>query len=114
MIQQSQKLINFENKNLNSIKYIYLTASGGPFYGKNIKLSKVTPSQAIKHPNWQMGKIRTEMPIKVQVQKFQEIKILTKHLPKLIKIERTMIKEKSKEHYKRKNKQRKIFKYQFL
>ena len=45
-----------ENKNLNSIKYIYLTASGGPFYGKNIKLSKVTPSQAIKHPNWQMGK----------------------------------------------------------
>jgi 1-deoxy-D-xylulose-5-phosphate reductoisomerase len=45
-----------ENKNLNSIKYIYLTASGGPFYGKNINLSKVTPSQAINHPNWQMGK----------------------------------------------------------
>jgi 1-deoxy-D-xylulose-5-phosphate reductoisomerase len=45
-----------ENKNLNSIKYIYLTASGGPFYEKKIKLSSVTPSQAIKHPNWQMGK----------------------------------------------------------
>ena len=41
-----------ENKNLNSIKSIYLTASGGPFYGKNINLSKVKPSQAIKHPNW--------------------------------------------------------------
>ena len=30
-----------ENKNLNSIKHIYLTASGGPFYGKNIKLSNI-------------------------------------------------------------------------
>lgn len=45
-----------ENKNLNSIKFIYLTASGGPFYQKKIKLSKVTPSQAIRHPNWKMGK----------------------------------------------------------
>jgi len=45
-----------ENKNLNFIKSIYLTASGGPFYGKNINLSKVKPSQAIKHPNWKMGK----------------------------------------------------------
>jgi len=45
-----------ENKNLNSIKYIYLTASGGPFYKKKINLKKVTPAQAIKHPNWLMGK----------------------------------------------------------
>ena len=45
-----------KNKNLDSIKYIYLTASGGPFYEKKIELKKVTPSQVIKHPTWQMGK----------------------------------------------------------
>jgi 1-deoxy-D-xylulose-5-phosphate reductoisomerase len=45
-----------ENKNINSIKFIYLTASGGPFFGKKINLNKVTPSQAIRHPNWKMGK----------------------------------------------------------
>jgi len=45
-----------ENKNMNSIKNIYLTASGGPFFGKSINLKKVTPLQAIKHPNWKMGK----------------------------------------------------------
>ena len=45
-----------ENKSINSIKNIFLTASGGPFFGKNINLKKVTPLQAIKHPNWKMGK----------------------------------------------------------
>ena len=45
-----------ENKNMKSIKNIYLTASGGPFFEKNINLKKVTPLQAIKHPNWKMGK----------------------------------------------------------
>ena len=34
---------------------IILTASGGPFYYKNVDLSKVTPEQALKHPNWNMG-----------------------------------------------------------
>jgi 1-deoxy-D-xylulose-5-phosphate reductoisomerase len=45
-----------ENKNVNSIRYIYLTASGGPFFGKKINLNKVTPSKAVRHPNWKMGK----------------------------------------------------------
>jgi 1-deoxy-D-xylulose-5-phosphate reductoisomerase len=45
-----------ENKNVNLIKNIYLTASGGPFFGKRIHLNRVTPDQAIKHPNWRMGK----------------------------------------------------------
>ena len=45
-----------ENKDINTIKYIYLTASGGPFFKKKINLNKVTPSQAVKHPNWKMGK----------------------------------------------------------
>ena len=43
-------------KNKNFIKYIYLTASGGPFFGKKVNLRKVTPIQAAKHPNWRMGK----------------------------------------------------------
>jgi 1-deoxy-D-xylulose-5-phosphate reductoisomerase len=45
-----------KNKNINTIKYIYLTASGGPFFEKKINLKKVTPAQAVKHPNWKMGK----------------------------------------------------------
>jgi 1-deoxy-D-xylulose-5-phosphate reductoisomerase len=47
-------LIN--NKNINTIKDIYLTASGGPFFEKKVNLNKVTPAQAAKHPNWKMGK----------------------------------------------------------
>jgi 1-deoxy-D-xylulose-5-phosphate reductoisomerase len=40
----------------NPIEKIYLTASGGPFRGKDIEfLSKVTKEQALKHPNWTMG-----------------------------------------------------------
>lgn len=35
---------------------ILLTASGGPFYGKNMEeLRGVTVEQALKHPNWSMG-----------------------------------------------------------
>jgi 1-deoxy-D-xylulose-5-phosphate reductoisomerase len=45
-----------ENKNKNTIKKIYLLASGGPFFRKKINLNKVTPAQAAKHPNWKMGK----------------------------------------------------------
>jgi 1-deoxy-D-xylulose-5-phosphate reductoisomerase len=44
------------NKNINTIKDIYLTASGGPFFEKKVNLNKVTPAQAAKHPNWKMGK----------------------------------------------------------
>jgi 1-deoxy-D-xylulose-5-phosphate reductoisomerase len=45
-----------QDKNKNSIKNIYLTASGGPFFNKEINLKNVTPLQAAKHPNWKMGK----------------------------------------------------------
>lgn len=39
-----------------AIEKIYLTASGGPFRGKDIEfLSEVTKQQALKHPNWVMG-----------------------------------------------------------
>ncbi len=40
----------------NPIEKIILTASGGPFRGKNSTfLSSVTKAQALKHPNWTMG-----------------------------------------------------------
>lgn len=40
----------------NKIEKIYLTASGGPFRGKDKHfLSTVTKEQALKHPNWVMG-----------------------------------------------------------
>ncbi|MCZ4410420.1 1-deoxy-D-xylulose-5-phosphate reductoisomerase [Cryomorphaceae bacterium 1068] len=40
----------------NKLERVILTASGGPFRGKTIQdLSKVTPQQALKHPNWDMG-----------------------------------------------------------
>ncbi|MFC4141529.1 1-deoxy-D-xylulose-5-phosphate reductoisomerase [Pedobacter mendelii] len=40
----------------NEIEKIYLTASGGPFLGKNlVYLSTVKKEQALKHPNWVMG-----------------------------------------------------------
>lgn len=39
------------------LKRIVLTASGGAFRGKTFaELKNVTPAQAIKHPNWKMGK----------------------------------------------------------
>ena len=47
----------FENENKSEIEKIILTASGGPFVGKTIKdLKNVSPNDAIKHPNWSMGK----------------------------------------------------------
>lgn len=38
------------------LKKIFLTASGGPFYGKKIdELKNIRPEDALKHPNWNMG-----------------------------------------------------------
>ena len=45
---------NYKN---NDIERIYLTASGGPFLRKPKKdFKKICVKDAIKHPNWQMGK----------------------------------------------------------
>ena len=42
--------------NKQSIKKIILTASGGPFFGRTLEeLESVTPADALKHPNWDMG-----------------------------------------------------------
>ena len=38
------------------IKKIWLTASGGPFFGKTrAELENKTKEDALKHPNWSMG-----------------------------------------------------------
>jgi len=48
-------LIN--NTNKKNIEKIYITASGGPFNNLSLKkFSLITRAQALKHPNWSMGK----------------------------------------------------------
>ena len=45
-----------ENKKMNMINKIYLTASGGPFLNFNQnQFKKIKPFQALKHPKWKMG-----------------------------------------------------------
>ena len=39
-----------------ALKKLILTASGGPFFGKTKEeLRHITPTQALRHPNWDMG-----------------------------------------------------------
>ena len=46
-----------ENVKIDSVKKIYLTASGGPFLNyKPKQLRSVKISQALKHPKWKMGR----------------------------------------------------------
>ena len=45
-----------EGNNLDDVRWITLTASGGPFRTKSWEeLDAATPSQAVAHPNWSMG-----------------------------------------------------------
>ena len=47
-------LKNYKNTDLGNI---FLTASGGPFYKTSLsKFKKIKVSDALKHPNWKMGK----------------------------------------------------------
>ena len=46
-----------DSKNRSKVSKLILTASGGPFLYKESKdLVDITPEQAVKHPNWSMGK----------------------------------------------------------
>jgi 1-deoxy-D-xylulose-5-phosphate reductoisomerase len=46
----------FERQNAAQVRRVILTASGGPFRQLSADLlGKVTPEQAVKHPNWSMG-----------------------------------------------------------
>jgi len=39
------------------VRRVIITASGGPCYGLSPKeLAKITPEQALQHPNWEMGR----------------------------------------------------------
>jgi 1-deoxy-D-xylulose-5-phosphate reductoisomerase len=44
-------------RKMDEVEKVILTASGGPFLGKSREeLKAVTPADALKHPNWSMGK----------------------------------------------------------
>ena len=46
-----------QNLSKKSLEKIFLTASGGPFINKPLnEFKKIKVSQALKHPNWKMGK----------------------------------------------------------
>ena len=46
-----------ENHNLDEIRKIYITASGGPFLNyKKKQMLKISPNHALNHPKWKMGK----------------------------------------------------------
>tara|TARA_B100000575_G_scaffold293203_2_gene303833 strand:- start:1214 stop:2386 length:1173 start_codon:yes stop_codon:yes gene_type:complete len=46
-----------QNEKIDSIKKIYLTASGGPFLNYTLsQMKKIKPHQALNHPKWKMGK----------------------------------------------------------
>ncbi|MBR3798569.1 MAG: 1-deoxy-D-xylulose-5-phosphate reductoisomerase [Bacteroidales bacterium] len=43
-------------ENIDDVDKLILTASGGPFFGKDVEfLKNVTAEQALNHPNWKMG-----------------------------------------------------------
>lgn len=47
----------FRGKNLNQVDRAYITASGGPFLHRPLEsFSDISPEEAVKHPNWNMGK----------------------------------------------------------
>ncbi len=46
-----------QNKEIQTVEEIIITASGGPFLNWDLKkIKKASPNIAIKHPNWSMGK----------------------------------------------------------
>jgi 1-deoxy-D-xylulose-5-phosphate reductoisomerase len=45
-----------ESKSTEDVKQVIITASGGPFHGKNIdELNNIGVQDALNHPNWKMG-----------------------------------------------------------
>ena len=46
-----------KNESIHSVEKVIITASGGPFLNYKLsQLKNVKPREAIKHPNWRMGK----------------------------------------------------------
>ena len=47
----------FDSNQRKNISHITLTASGGPFLNRSLEsFYNVTIEEALKHPNWEMGK----------------------------------------------------------
>ena len=42
--------------NTSGVRQLILTASGGPFYRSQKNLTQVTPTEALAHPTWKMGR----------------------------------------------------------
>src|SRR3569833_6951 len=54
--EHSAFFLCLEGEDKGSIEKLIITASGGPFRGKNVEyLANVSPEAALKHPNWVMG-----------------------------------------------------------
>ena len=48
---------SLQGNHRNALKRILLTASGGPFFRRSSEeLAAVTPEEALRHPNWSMGR----------------------------------------------------------
>ena len=46
-----------QNESIHNVEKVIITASGGPFLNYKLnKLKNVKPKEAMKHPNWSMGK----------------------------------------------------------
>ena len=46
-----------QNESIHNVEKVIITASGGPFLNYKLnKLKNVNPKEAMKHPNWRMGK----------------------------------------------------------
>ena len=46
-----------KNESIDNVDKVFITASGGPFLNYKLnKLQNVKPKDAVKHPNWRMGK----------------------------------------------------------
>lgn len=57
LLETEQQLVVSGRPDASKIKKIWLTASGGPLFGKqNLDLNAVSVEQACRHPNWSMGK----------------------------------------------------------
>lgn len=55
--EQSAIFQCLQNGRRQEVKRLILTASGGPFFQKKREeLKGITPEQAVKHPNWSMGR----------------------------------------------------------
>ena len=66
---------NYDRAN-ESISRVFLTASGGPFARRKKALSTVTPTEALNHPRWKMGKKITVDSATLMNKGFEAIEIM--------------------------------------